>query len=148
MGRIVVSIAAIALVLVFRNEAASYPATAARLPGLIGWVVIALAILAIAEALFGWRRQSADGTLAIVTKQDWRGIAVGAGFLGLIVLYAWSITKIGYLIATPLFMLIPFIILRPIGWLAAIVTTACVTAFIWLVFVGFLNLSIPLYPAL
>ena len=148
MGRIFVSLAMIGLVLIFWNETANYPATAARLPNLIGWLVVGLAVMAIGEVCLGWRRQSAAGRVELFPEQDWRGIAVGAGFLGLIVLYAFSITIVGYLIATPLFMLIPFAVLRPIGWIAAIVTTAIVTAFIWVVFVYFLNLSIPLYPAI
>ncbi len=148
MGRIFVSLAMIGLVILFWNEASAYPATAARLPALIGWVVLVLAVMAIGEVLFGWRRQSVAGRLDLFPQQNWRGLAVGAGFLGLIVLYAWSITEVGYLIATPLFMLIPFVVLRPIGWIASIVTTAAVTTFIWIVFVWFLNLSIPLYPAI
>ncbi len=148
MGRIFVSLAMIGLVFVFWHESSTYPATAARLPDLIGWLVMMLAIMAIGEVLLGWRRQSVVGRLELFPQQDWRGLAVGAGFLGLIVLYAWSITEVGYLIATPLFMLIPFIVLRPIGWITAIITTAAVTAFIWVVFVWFLNLSIPLYPAI
>lgn len=148
MGRIFVSLAMIGLVFLFWHEASNYPATAARLPELMGGVVLGLAVMAIGEVLLGWRRQSVAGRLDPFPRQDWRGLALGAGFLGLIVLYAWSITEVGYLIATPLFMLIPFLVLRPIGWIAAIVTTVAVTAFIWIVFVWFLNLSIPLYPAI
>jgi len=43
-------------------------------------------------------------------------------------------------------MLIPFLILRPIGRVAAIATAGTVTVFIWLVFFWFLRLSIPLFP--
>lgn len=146
MGRIVICLGAIALVALFRVEASDYPATAARLPGLLGWVTGSLALLGIGQAVLGFRWDSADGSLGLFPAQDWRGIALGAAFLGLIVLYAWSITRIGYLIATPLFLLIPLIALRPVGWRTTILTTAGVTVFIWSVFVWFLNLSIPLYP--
>ncbi|PZX16488.1 tripartite tricarboxylate transporter TctB family protein [Palleronia aestuarii] len=148
MGRILVSLAAIALVVLFRIRAAEYPETAARLPNLIGWVVAGLACLAILQVVLNWRRQNAEGRLEILPPPDWQAIGIGGGFLLLILLYAWSITTLGYLIATPLFMLIPFLGLRPISPLAAVATTAAVTAFIWFVFVWFLNLSIPLYPAM
>lgn len=147
MGRILVALAAIALVFFFWSEAANYPRTAARLPNILGWVVLVLAVLAIAQTLFTWRRQNAGGTLVFIPEFRWRDIAVGGGFSGLIILYAWSIQHVGYLVATPLFLLIPLAVLRPIGWTATILTTLGVTAFIWGVFVYFLNLSIPLYPA-
>ena len=43
MGRILVALAAIALVFFFWSEAAAYPRTAARLPNLLGWIVLILA---------------------------------------------------------------------------------------------------------
>ncbi|PRD40610.1 hypothetical protein C5748_25935 [Phyllobacterium phragmitis] len=147
MGRILVALAAIAAVFFFWSEAANYPRTAARLPNILGWVVLILAILAIVQTLFTWRRQKAEGTLVFIPEIQWRDIAVGGGFSGLIILYAWSIRHVGYLVATPLFLLIPLAVLRPIGWTASILTTLVVTAFIWGVFVYFLKLSIPLYPA-
>lgn len=147
MGRILVALAAIALVFFFWSEAAAYPRTAARLPNLLGWIVLILALAAIAQTLLVWRREKAAGTLVLIPPFAWRDIAVGAGFAGLIVLYAWSINHVGYLVATPLFLLIPLAVLRPIGWTATVLTTLVVTGFIWAVFVYFLNLSIPLYPA-
>ena len=151
MGQIVVALAAIALALFFRNEAASYPPTAARLPELLSVVIVLLAAAAIAQVV--WSRLRPRPALAEAetdsdTPTDWRSLALGAGFLTLIILYAFSITRIGYLIATPLFLAIPLAVLRPIGLVAAVSTIAAVTAVIFGVFVWFLNLSIPLYPAL
>jgi hypothetical protein len=151
MGQIVVALAAIALALFFRSEAAAYPPTAARLPDLLSVVIILLAAAAIAQV--AWSRLRPRPALAEAetgsdTPTDWRSLALGAGFVALIILYAFSITRIGYLIATPLFLAIPLAVLRPIGLVTAVATIAAVTAVIFGIFVWFLNLSIPLYPAL
>ena len=147
MGRILTALAAIALVFFFWREASSYPATAARLPDLLGWVLLVFALLAIGQELLRWRRERAAGTLVILPPHDWRNIAVGAGFVGLVVLYAWGIQHAGYLIATPLFLLVPLIVLRPVGWIATLGTVLLVTGSIWGIFIYLLNLPIPLYPA-
>lgn len=147
MGRILVAVVAIAIALFLQGEAEGYPRAAARLPTLLGYVVILLALLAIGQALLGWRRARAAGTLPPVAMPAWRDVATGLAFVGLIVLYAWSIPVLGYLIATPLMLLLPLAALRPVGWTAALVTVVVVTGVIWIVFVGFLNLPIPLHPS-
>ncbi|WP_405402140.1 tripartite tricarboxylate transporter TctB family protein [Paracoccus sp. Ld10] len=151
MGQIVVAVAAIALALFCRAEAAAYPVTAGRLPDLLGIVIVVLAVIAIANV--AWERLRARPAVAQAgpaseTPTDWRSLALGAGFLALVILYALSITRIGYLIATPLFLAIPLIVLRPIGLVPAVSTIVAVTAVIFGIFVWFLNLSIPLYPTL
>lgn len=151
MGQIVVALAAIGLAVFFWSEAAAYPATAAKLPQLLAGVVIFLAVLAIVQA--GWRRMrpengEVDETTGTEPLTDWRSLAIGAAFLALVVVYALSITRIGYLIATPLFLAIPLAVLRPVGPVAAVSAIVSVTAVIFGVFVWFLNLSIPLYPDL
>jgi uncharacterized membrane protein YidH (DUF202 family) len=151
MGQIVVALAAIALALFFRSEAAAYPPTAAKLPDLLGVVVIILGVMAIAKVVWSWmrpRETAADAGSGTDTPTDPRSLAIGAGFLALVVLYAFSITWIGYLIATPLFLAIPLAVLRPVGPVAAASAIVSVTVVIFGVFVWFLNLSIPLYPAL
>lgn len=151
MGQIVIALATIALAAFFWSEAEAYPATAAKLPQLLAGVVIFLAVLAIVQA--SWRRMrprgvALDETTGTETPTDWRSLAIGAAFLALVVLYALSITRIGYLIATPLFLAIPLAALRPVGPVAAVSAIVSVTAVIFGVFVWFLNLSIPLYPDL
>ena len=146
MGRIAVAVAAIAAALFMQAEAAGYPRAASRLPVLLGYVVILLAVLAIAQVLLGWRRDRAADRLEVVALPRWQEVAIGTGFVGLTVLYAWSIPRIGYLVATPLMLLAPIAALRPVGWRPAAVTVVAVTGVIWLVFVWFLNLPLPLYP--
>jgi hypothetical protein len=147
MGRILVAVTAIAITLFLQGEAEDYPRAAARLPTLLGYLVILLALLAIGQVLLGWRRDRAEGTLSLVSMPAWRDVAIGLAFAGLIVLYAWSIPVLGYLIATPLMLLVPVAALRPVGWKAATTTVVVVTGVIWIVFVWFLNLPIPLHPS-
>lgn len=147
MGRILVAAAAIAIALFLQGEAEGYPRAAARLPTLLGHLVILLALLAIGQALLGWRRDRAAGRLSLVSVPAWRDVATGLAFVGLILLYAWSIPVLGYLIATPLMLLLPLAALRPVGWGAALATVVVVTGVIWIVFAWFLNLPIPLAPS-
>ena len=151
MGQILIAAGAIALALFFRYEASSYPATAAQLPNLIGAILIILGIAAMIQvgvARVRSRRRTAGVVDATAeSAPQWRDIAIGGAFLALIVLYAWSITRIGYLIATPLFLAIPLAVLRPVGLIGALIAIVSVTAVIFGVFVWFLNLTIPLYPA-
>ena len=146
MGRITVAVAAIATALFMQAEAADYPRAASRLPVLLSYIVILLAVLAIGQVLLGWRRDRAADQLEIVALPRWQEVAIGMSFVGLIVLYAWSIPRVGYLVATPLMLLAPIAALRPVGWRIAATTIMVVTGVIWLVFVWFLNLPIPLYP--
>ncbi|MBY6153802.1 tripartite tricarboxylate transporter TctB family protein [Vannielia litorea] len=146
MGRILVAMAAIALALFFRYTAQDYPRAAARLPTLLGWAVILLALLAIGGQLMAWRRQSAEGALRLIPAIDTRAITIGVCFAGLSIAYAAAITVVGYLIATPVFLLVSLGALRPIGWSRILITTALVTGVIWAVFIHFLGLPLPLYP--
>ena len=147
MGRLVVALAAIGLVFFMWSEAAGYPATARKLPDLLGWVVMVLAVLAVLQQVLIMRKASANGTLGTRDPIDWKNVALGAACVGLIIAYAWSIGVIGYLIATPLFLTIPLVTLRPVGLVPGVITVVAVTAVIYGVFVWFLKLNIPLYPA-
>lgn len=146
MGRILVAIAAIALALFFRYEAADYRLAASRLPDVVGGVLILLSAMMIVQVLMTWRRASADGNLTILPSVQTHRILLGVAFVVLIFAYAWSIQFIGYLIATPGFMLIAFATLRPVNWLWIMAIIAIVTVSIWAIFIYFLNMPILLYP--
>ena len=146
MGRILVAAMSIVAAIAMQHIATSYPAAAARFPTLLGYVVICLGLMAAGQVLLEWRRLRLAGTLQVLPRADWRKIAIGSAFTLLIVLYAWSIPVLGYLLATPLMLAIPLALLRPVGWTAAAITVVAVTGTIWGVFVWFLRLPIPLYP--
>lgn len=146
MGRILAAIAAIALALFFRIEAADYRLAASRLPDLVGGVLILLSVLMVAQVLLSWRKASADGNLTILPRVEVRSIMLGVAFVLLIFVYAWSIQTVGYLISTPAFLLIVFAVLKPINWLWMVGITAVVTVSIWAIFIYFLHMPILLYP--
>lgn len=154
VGRILVAIAAIGAALYLQAEAAEYPRAARRLPQLLGYGVMLLAALAIVQAVArGWRAQT-RGAPGVTPGSDphpdpglhWRQIGIGVAFTSLIAVYAWAIPIAGYLIATPLMLFLPLAVLRPVGWPAVGVTVAAVTGTIWVIFLWFLNLPMPLYP--
>ena len=146
MGRILVAVLSIVAALAMQHIATSYPAAAARFPTLLGYVVICLGLMAIGQVLLEWRRLRLAGSLQILPRADWRKIAIGSAFTLLIILYAWSIPVLGYLLATPLMIAIPIALLRPVGWTVTAITVIAVTGTIWGVFIWFLRLPIPLYP--
>lgn len=146
MGRIFVATAAIALAVFFRHIAEGYPTAAARLPKLLGLIVILLGAAAIVSQVLRWRRQHAEGVLELLPPINAPALGIGAAFAALSIAYAGSITVLGYLIATPAFLLIAFGALRPIGWRNILLTTAAVTGVIWAVFINFLGLPMPLFP--
>lgn len=146
-GRIFVALFTIGLVLFMRREASTYPAGAALLPDLLGLVVIMLSILAIVQAGGELMRGATSDEQAFTVTLKRSDIAICAGFIGLILAYALSLNILGYLLATPIFLALPLILLRPIGWKAALLTAIGVTAVTYGVFILFLNLSIPAFPA-
>lgn len=146
MGRIFVAIAAISLAVFFRIEAADYRLAASRLPDVVGGVLIVLSVLMIVQVLMSWRKASAEGSLSILPRVESRSIMLGVAFVLLIFVYAWSIQTIGYLIATPGFLLIALVALKPVNWLWIVAITGIVTASIWAIFIFFLNMPTLLYP--
>ena len=146
MGRIFVAIAAISLAIFFRIEAADYRLAASRLPDVVGGVLVLLSVMMIVQVLMSWRKASADGSLSILPRIESRSIMLGVAFVLLVFVYAWSIQTIGYLIATPGFLLIALVALKPVNWLWIAGITAVVTIAIWAIFIFFLNMPILLYP--
>jgi GNAT superfamily N-acetyltransferase len=146
MGRILVAAAVIGAALFMHSEAAGYPQAARRLPQILGIVAVLLAVLTIVQALVGIRRVRAERAVPLVVAPDWRQVGIGFAFVALVVGYAWSIPRVGYLVATPLMLLLPLLALRPVGRRGMVVTVVAVTGAIWLIFLWFLDLPIPLYP--
>ena len=105
MSRIIVSLAAIAIAVFFQVEASSYPRVSARLPTLISYVMIGLALLAITQQVLTWRRAPAGAGRYGLEVPAWDRVLNGTIFIALTAAYAWAITSIGYLIATPVFLL-------------------------------------------
>ena len=65
-------------------------------------------------------------------------------FTALIALYIFLIPRIGYFVATPLFMVVTYMFLRAIGFFRAILVSLGFPVFIYVLFVWFLKLPIPM----
>lgn len=149
MGRILVAVVAIGVAFYMYGQAADYPRAARRLPQLLSVILILLATLAVVREVVRLRRaRLADGTAAgpLVTLPEPGKVLIGVAFVALIFVYAWAIPVAGYLVATPLMLALPLIALRPVGWRGIGITIVAVTGVIWLIFIWFLNLPVPLYP--
>lgn len=146
MTRILVAVMAIIIALIFRNEAAGYPRVAAQLPQLITSVIIGLALLAIVQQLLAWRQVTEGADRYALTMPGWPRVRDGSVFVGLVLLYAWAITSIGYLIATPVFLLSSMLVAKATKPWIIVLTATVVTLAIWIIFVNFLRLPIPLFP--
>ena len=146
MGRTLVAVAAIGAALYMYFTAEGYPGAARRLPELLSILVIVLSVLAIVQAVAEMRQKHAEHGKPLLTMPDFRKVGIGVAFVALVAAYAWSIPIVGYLIATPLMLALPLIALRPVGWPAIGITIVAVTGAIWLIFLWFLNLPIPLFP--
>lgn len=150
-------IAGLILVGIFHRELGELPATAQRLPGLLIWIVGALAILMMLEEYWRSRQaragQRSDAPVAAVAEDagdstgnsgvSWR---LGLGFSVATAAYVWLIPILGYPIATIGFVggtLLASRIIRPV---VAIVYALGATAFVWLVFIWALGLPAPIAP--
>jgi len=148
---IVIGAASIALALLFRSRAHGLPADAVRLPSLLIWIVIGLAVLMIAEELLK-RRKARQAAGASQSAEDeplapinWPVLgAFGAGALAYIALIPYA----GYLVVTPVYLICGLWFSKTLSPAKAVAVGAVITAVIWGVFIWLLQLPIPLLPAL
>lgn len=146
MGRVIVIFCIIAVSLFMWIDASSYPRAARRLPQLLAGIVILLGLIAAVQTMLKLRGQSRNDNRPLLALPDGRSLAIGALFVGLVIVYIWSIPVLGYLLATALMLFLPLAALRPVGWTFIVATVVIVTGVIWFLFVWFLRLPIPLYP--
>ena len=146
MGRILLALSAVGLALLFHAQASAYPAAAARMPNLVGYVVMFMAALTIGQELLRWRQRMRDGTFVLLSPPSAKAVKIGALFIALIVAYVAAVPHVGYLLATTVFLFLPMAALRPVSWPMIALTIALVIGVIWSVFIGFLGLPIPFLP--
>lgn len=146
MGRLVVIACIILLSSFMWIEAGEYPRAARRLPQLLAGIVILLGLIAAVQTMLRLRAASGNADAPLITLPDRNSIIIGAAFIALVGLYIWSIPKLGYLLSTGLMLFLPLAALRPVGWVGIAATVIAVTGAIWLLFIWFLRLPIPLYP--
>lgn len=147
----VLAAAAIVVALVFHSQAQDFPATAQRMPVLLTWIVIALALLMVVEELLKRRLSRRSGKPALVDADEplpainWPVMGLfSAATVGYVVLVPW----LGYLLATPLFVGGGAVLSKTLSWPKALLLGLGTTGAVWGVFVWALSLPVPLLPRL
>ncbi len=147
----ILAAASILVALVFRSQAQDFPATAQRMPVLVIWIVIGLALLMVAEELLKRRVAGRDGPSAQVGDDEplpainWPVMGLfSAAIVGYVALVPWA----GYLLVTPAFVAGGAGLSKTLSGPKAVLLGLVATAAVWGVFIWALNLPIPLLPAL
>jgi hypothetical protein len=143
MGYVVVAAFAIGLAIYFNITAGRYPATAARFPILLTYIVIALALFMVAETA---KNVLAGRARKVVADLDrWQVIAMVTFSLAIIA-YVAVLERAGYVLATGAFLLGSLLAYRAIPPAWAVTVTMGVMAVIYGLFIYFLRLPMPLAP--
>lgn len=149
-----VALAALVLAFVFGREAVPYPEQAARLPHLLVWVVAGLAVMLALEEFIKWRRarrlapatdKVAPDAQATVHPVEWSALLP---FLAGAFAYVFALPYLGYLIATPIFILAVLLVTRTLRPMGSVVCAVTMTGVLWVIFIWLLHLPIPLMPHL
>jgi putative tricarboxylic transport membrane protein len=148
---IILGIATILFALVFRAQAADFPDVVQRMPVLLYWIVLGLAVLMIIEELLkrrSARRADPDAPVAqddILPAINWPVVLM---FSTAIIAYVVLIPIVGYLIMTPVFIAGTIVVSRTMSPSRAVLMGVVATAFVWLVFIWALKLPVPILPFL
>lgn len=162
VSRLVLGAFAIGIAAAFYVTALGYPDKAANMPLIYSVVVALLGAAMVGQEVLGTlqRRRvgaaegmaspaegSNDGGEDASTEQGgqrkpWKAMVV---FL-LAALYIYSISLLGYLLATVAFMGISLAMIGHVSRRFALMGIALLVTMVWLVFIGFLGLPVPLLP--
>ncbi len=160
-------IAAILFALTLNTQTDPFPDVARRMPVLLIWIVVGLALLMIMEELLTRRRAARAVPAEDVAKATQRpeagdsvnpaipinltnpvNWAVLASFGAAIVAYVAFIPLTGYLLATPVFVAGSLLVSRTLPAFKAVLIGLAATLFVWAIFIWALNLPVPLLPSL
>lgn len=147
----VVAAASIVFALVFRSQTHEFPATAQRMPVIVIWIIIVLAILMVIEEVLKRRLAHRKYTVAAEDEDaplpaiNW---PVMVSFSAAIVCYVALVPWLGYLLVTPAFVGGGALISKTMSWPKSLLLGVGATAAVWGVFIWALNLPVPLLPAL
>lgn len=148
---IALGVASIVFALVLRTQTGGFPEVAQRLPVLLIWIVVAMAILMFVEEAFkrrAARRAAADALPADEEPPppiNWLVLCV---FGAAIVAYVALIPVLGYVITTPVFITGALLASRTVSPSKAVLVGVGATVFVWVVFVWALSLPVPILPFL
>ena len=150
MAQILFGLCMMGVAVAFGVEAATYSPTAARMPGLLSWVVGLLAAGIAIEAVFKHHRARraapADVPVHASEAHDGGSLPRALFFLGLVVIYTVSFRTVGFLLASIVFLGGVMLLFRATRPLLALLTVVSALVVIYGVFVAFLRLPVPLWP--
>lgn len=110
-------------------------------PVLLGALLIGLGVMMVASAFRAGRRGAADEQIAAVSGRE---AAIVASTFGALILYAFLLEKLGFVLATPIIILLAMRgILRIRGWTPIFLMAGGITLVCWLVFVKLLEAPLP-----
>lgn len=143
ISHIIAFFVALIFAIVFYVKTMDMPKAAYELPRILSYLIIALAVAMLIEALMAYRKLLKSGQ--IEPSEEMKVVRVIL-FLVMIGVYIFTIEKIGYFIMTPIFLLSSFFYLKSTKKQTIIFITIGFTLFIYLLFVKLLNSPIPLGP--
>lgn len=146
----IASFLAILLSVVFYVNSLKLPPAAYQLPRLLCGIIVFLSILMLYEAILEERmiRKGDVKSKASEEREETYSIDYKRAFIFalFIALYIFLIKPIGYFIVTPLFIIIANLFLRSTRLTNILLISLGFTAFVYLVFIYFLKVPIPLGP--
>ncbi|WNL40197.1 tripartite tricarboxylate transporter TctB family protein [Halomonas sp. PAMB 3232] len=159
ISRLVLGVFAIGVAAAFFITALGYPAKAANMPLIYSVVVALLGAAMVGQEVLGiLRRRQApiDGAATpgsdafaedavsdeVTHRKPWKAMLV---FL-LAAVYLYSISIMGYLIATVSFMVLALTMIGHVSWRFAAIGIVLLVAVVCAVFIGFLGLPVSLLP--
>ncbi|WP_136069119.1 tripartite tricarboxylate transporter TctB family protein [Modicisalibacter radicis] len=161
VSRLVLGVFAIGLAATFYVTALGYPDKAANMPLIYSVVVALLGTAMVGQELFSTmrrRQMSANGTAPSIPddvtpeettvsgradrSKPWKAMLA---FL-LAALYLYSISILGYLVATVGFMVVALAMIGHVSWRFAAIGIVLLVTVVCAVFIGFLGLPVPLLP--
>jgi integral membrane sensor domain MASE1 len=149
----IAAVLAIAFALTFLSKAVSLPKTAGYTPKILIAIVILLSVLMIVESYYkeknniqAKRRIDERSEEDEDPDEDKTPIDYKKAFLFgiMIAIYIFTMKPIGYFIVTPLFVIIAYRFLKSTSWKNTILISAGFTVFVYLLFVLFLKLPVPM----
>ena len=135
MKPLLFSVFAFAFALFFYVEASSMSASAGMFPKIVAGLVF---ILSVVMAFNAWRSAPAEENRV---KINVKRLVIYAAMLAV---YIFTTETVGYFITTPVFMIVSYLFLKAAGFVKAVLITAAFMVFVYLLFVQFLNLPVPL----
>ncbi|MGM0602506.1 MAG: tripartite tricarboxylate transporter TctB family protein [Bacillota bacterium] len=136
---------------VFYSQSGKLPSMAKRFPVILIYIIVFFTILMLIEQILKFvnkdkpkkkkNKKSDSGFTDAVGEIDYLKAFIFAVMIGI---YVFTLKTLGYFIVTPVFIIASFMYLKSTSLRNAILITVGFNLFVYLVFVKFLNLPIPM----